>query len=293
MQPWWLDLVCTDWDAAIAMNGSEVAGIWAYPVEKKLGVSLLRTPLLTPYLGPHIFYPADLKDSRADSYEYETIAELTRQLPPAQVCHLSMPPGLKQAGIFTHLGLRCTVRQTFLIPLADDETTLLTRIRESARKNIRQAEKEITITEDKDGAGQLFAWMSHTLSGKGKKPAFAEPLLRKILNGCITHEAGTLWVARNGTRTEAMVWQVWDNERSYYLAGGQNPEAAGYKAMTLLLWHCIRESKKKGCRTFDLEGSMDEGVERFFRNFGGQRELYMVLQKNESLLWKLKQSLLG
>jgi len=33
---------------------------------------------------------------------------------------------------------------------------------------------------------------------------------------------------------------------------------------------------------------MDEGVERFFRNFGGERALYIVLRKNDSLLWKLK-----
>ncbi len=44
-----------------------------------------------------------------------------------------------------------------------------------------------------------------------------------------------------------------------------------------------------GLRTFDFEGSMDEGVERFFRTFGGERALYMVLHKNDSLLWKVKQ----
>ena len=42
---------------------------------------------------------------------------------------------------------------------------------------------------------------------------------------------------------------------------------------------------------FDFEGSMDPGVEKFFRNFGGMRELYLVLRKNESLLWKLKERL--
>ena len=62
--------------------------------------------------------------------------------------------------------------------------------------------------------------------------------------------------------------------------------------MSLLLWHAIKEAKKRGNKTFDLEGSMDEGVERFFRNFGAGRALYIVLHKNDSLLWKLKKMIL-
>jgi lipid II:glycine glycyltransferase (peptidoglycan interpeptide bridge formation enzyme) len=61
--------------------------------------------------------------------------------------------------------------------------------------------------------------------------------------------------------------------------------------MSALLWHAILEAKRKGNQWFDFEGSMDPGVERFFRNFGARRELYMVLRKNRSLLWKLVEKL--
>src|ERR1035437_3452465 len=87
MQPWWLDVVCSDWDVAIAKKGDHIAGVWAYPIEKKPGVTMLRTPMLTPYLGPHVFYPDDMKESRLDSFEYEAVAELMKQLPPAKVWH--------------------------------------------------------------------------------------------------------------------------------------------------------------------------------------------------------------
>jgi lipid II:glycine glycyltransferase (peptidoglycan interpeptide bridge formation enzyme) len=73
--------------------------------------------------------------------------------------------------------------------------------------------------------------------------------------------------------------------------GAQKPGNDNYKAMPALLWHCIKEAKARCNTYFDLEGSMDPGVERFFRGFGGNRELYLVLQKNDSLLWKLKQML--
>ena len=249
--------------------------------------------MLTPYLGPHIFYPADLKSSRADSFEYETVAELMKLLPDAKVWHLAMPPGMKQAGLFKQYKLRTEVQQTFLVMLNGSDQELFAGIKESARRNIKQAEKEITITEDKACLDQLYAYQQHTLSGKGKQLAYSKEDIKKILDACYAQNACALWVARSSTTIEAILWQVWDETRSYYLMGGQNPEANGYKAMSLLMWHSMRESKKRGHIAFDLEGSMDPGVERFFRNFGGGRELYMVLLKNDSLLWKIKKSVMG
>jgi len=91
---------------------------------------------------------------------------------------------------------------------------------------------------------------------------------------------------------QAIVWQVWDEQCSYYFMGGQNPDTNSYRAMSLLLWHTMKEAKARGCAVFDLEGSMDEGVERFFRNFGGERALYIILTKNKSIRWQLKQAIL-
>jgi lipid II:glycine glycyltransferase (peptidoglycan interpeptide bridge formation enzyme) len=271
MQHWWLDAVCDEWNAAIAMKGDQLAGIWAYAIEQKMGVSMLRTPMRTPYLGPHVFFPADLKESKADSYEHETVAELIKQLPDAQVWHLAMPPGLKQVGIFKKQKLRAEVQQTFLIELKESEAALFANIKESARRNIRTAEKEIVITDESACLEQLYKFQENTLAGKGKQLPYSLADLKKIMKACKAHDACALWVARNGATIEAIVWQVWDANRSYYFMGGQNPEANGYKAMSLLFWHCMKESKKRGHAIFDLEGSMDEGVERFFRNFGGWR----------------------
>ena len=293
MQPWWLDQVCENWDVAVVKKGDEITGLWAYPVENNLGISMLRTPLLTPYLGPIVFYPGDLKDSRTDRFEHDTVAELMKQMPNAKVWHLALEPGMKQAGIFRKYKLRTEVQQTFLVALHQPEETILANIKETTRRNIRAAAKEITITTGNNCIKLLYDYQAKMLKGKGKPLAYSETDLKKILGSALHNNAGAIWVARKGETIEAIVCQVWDNNQSYYLIGGQNPEANGYKAMSLLLWHCIRESKKMGHAFFDLEGSMDEGVERFFRNFGGNRELYMVLLKNDSLIWKLKKTVIG
>jgi lipid II:glycine glycyltransferase (peptidoglycan interpeptide bridge formation enzyme) len=293
MQPWWMDVVCPDWDVTIAKKGDQVTGIWAYPVENKMGVSMLRTPMLTPYLGPHVLYPHDVKESNIDSFEHETIAGLLKQLPETKVWHLSIQPGIKQVGLFKQYKLRTQVQQTFLLELAENEETLFANMKEATRRNIRQAEKEVTIAESTDYLKDIYEFQQHTLTKKGKQCNYSLVDLKTIMAACKAHNAGTLWVAKNAEQVQAIVWQVWDDKCSYYFMGGQNPGAKSYKAMSLLLWHAIKESKKRGNTTFDLEGSMDEGVERFFRNFGGQRALYLVLHKNDSLLWRLKKMILG
>jgi lipid II:glycine glycyltransferase (peptidoglycan interpeptide bridge formation enzyme) len=288
MQPWWMDLVCADWDVAIAKKGEHVTGAWAYPIENKMGVSMLRTPMLTPYLGPHVIYPPDVKESNLDSFEHETVTELMNQLPETKVWHLSIQPGIKQVGLFKQHKLRAQVQQTFLLELKDAEETLFANMKEATRRNIRQAEKEVTITASAEHLKELYEFQTHTLTKKGKALNYTLDDLKKIMTACTAHNAGALWVAKTGTDIQAIVWQVWDDNCSYYFMGGQNPGGNSYKAMSLLLWHAIKEAKKRNNRTFDLEGSMDEGVERFFRNFGGDRALYLVLHKNDSLLWKLK-----
>jgi lipid II:glycine glycyltransferase (peptidoglycan interpeptide bridge formation enzyme) len=289
-QPWWLDITCAQWDVALYKKGDNIAGAWPYPVEKKIGVTLLRTPMLTPYLGPQVFYPRDLKESNLDSFQHEAVADLIAQLPAAPVWHLAIQPGIKQAGIFKKYKLHPLVQQTFLLELNEDEETLLANMKDATRRNIRIAESEVTICNSPGCIKDLYQFQKETLSKKGKPMPYSLKYMQKLMDACLANNAGALWAAKDAKGTiQAMVWQVWDNNCSYYFMGGQNPETNSYRAMSLLLWHTIREAKKRGNKTFDLEGSMDEGVERFFRNFGGDRALYIVLQKNRSFIWKLKQ----
>ena len=289
MQPWWLDAVCKCWDVAIARKGDHITGAWAYPLEKKLGVTLLRNPMMTPYLGPHVFYPSDIKESNTDSFEHETVSELIKQLPEAKVWHLALEPGMKQAGLFKSNNLKPQVQQTFLLELQEQEAALYANMKESIRRNIRSAEKELTVTNSIEHLDSLFRFQKATLAQKGKSPAYTLKDLQRIMDACAANNATNLWVAKKEDKVLAIVWQVWDHHASYYLIGGQNPEINSNNAMSLLLWHTIKDAKQRGHEIFDLEGSMDQGVERFFRSFGGERALYMVLHKNDSFLWKMKQ----
>ncbi len=291
-QPWWLDVVCAEWDVAITMRGEHLAGVWPYPVEKKIGVRLLRTPMLTPYMGPVVLYPSDLKGSKADSYEYDTVADLVKQLPDAPVWHLSVQPGMKQAGIFRQQGLDMHVQQTFLLRLDQGEEMLLGNMKDTSRRNIRMAEREVTITDDPRHLRELYEFQKATLDRKGRAVHYSLGDLQRIMDAALANNAAALSVARSPDGAiQAIVWTVWDDTNCYYLMGGQNPVGDSYRTMTLLLWYSMKQAKARGNKVFDLEGSMDEGVERFFRSFGGERALYIILTKERSITWKLKQLL--
>ncbi len=292
LQDWWLDVVCPAWDAAIVYNGDAVAGVWPYNAEQKAGVSIIRTPLLTPYIGPYIFFPHDLKESKKDNFEYEATAALLEKLPAAKVWNIALWPGSRQVGLFTRAGLNVQPRQTFLMPLQEEEANIFSRLNEDYRRNIRKAEKDIQVTEEPENMHILASYLKSTLRRKEVNMHYSTQLMQQLFDVCRAHNAGTLWTARRGTEIQAVLWHVWDKEKAYYLAGSRNPAVKDSRAMTALIWHAIKEANKAGKKTFDFEGSMDAGVEKFFRNFGAERELYLVVAKNDSLLWKVKNALL-
>jgi len=292
LQYWWLDEVCTDWDVAIVYNGDAVAGVWPYGVEKKAGISIIRTPLLTPYLGPYIFYPSDLKAGKRDNFEHETIKALLEKIPAAKVWSVALHPGLKQVGLFKEKGFDLQSKQTFIIELGNEEAAFA-NLNEDHRRNIRKAEKELVIAEDSQCLRQLYDFQKATLGGKKIGVFYSFKQMQSLFNAAAKRNCTALWVAKKEDEIQAIIWQVWDAHTSYYFMGAKNPVANSKKALTALLWHAIKHAMQLNKKAFDFEGSMDPGVEQFFRNFGGTRELYLVLKKNDSLLWKVKEKLRG
>ena len=291
LKDWWLDAVCPDWDVTLVFNGDKISGVWPYRIERKINVSILRDQVLTPYMGPYVFYPHDLKPSKRDSFQHETITALLEAMPEVKVWHVSSFPGLKQVGLFTDYEFDVQTKQTFIMPLHEEVDDIFNRLHEDYRRNVRRADKELTITNEPEMLHQLWGYQKATLDKKQVRTLFTQPQIQAMLNACLEHDSAAVWVARRDDEIQAIVWQVWDEHTAYYLMGSNNPGTRDNRAMTALLWHAIKHAKLTGKSGFDFEGSMDPGVEKFFRNFGGKRQLYLVLRKNESLLWKLKERL--
>jgi hypothetical protein len=68
--------------------------------------------------------------------------------------------------------------------------------------------------------------------------------------------------------------------KTTYLISSQAPGKPGNGAMSLLLARAIAEAAAR-TQVFDFEGSMIEGVESFFRGFGGRPVPYLMIEKND------------
>jgi lipid II:glycine glycyltransferase (peptidoglycan interpeptide bridge formation enzyme) len=113
--------------------------------------------------------------------------------------------------------------------------------------------------------------------------------LAKVVAQSIALHIGALYkvVDEQGV-AHAWAWVVWDEQRAYYLMGARSSEAPHASALTYLLWQMMLLQKSKGKISFDLEGSMDQGVANYYQGFPTQKTMYVAAQKNSHWLWKLR-----
>lgn len=293
-EPWWLDATGVPWTAAETANGAGTTGYWPFPMERRYGIGISRNPPLTPYLGPVVLPPPNLKNNKWDGFEHGTISELLGRAPALPVWSISLRPGLKQAGLLQAAGFTVGVRQTFLLSLADrTESDILASFHEERRRNIRQLETMLEIRNETGETGLLYKSLQATLQRKGKPLPYPPALMARLFEAACSRKQSALWVARSEGLVQGLLWHAWDGQRAYYLASSLAPGITDKRVMTALLWQAIKHSSSLGLQDFDFEGSMDPGIEAFFRNFGGRRELYLVLQKEASFIWRAYRRLRG
>ena len=176
--------------------------------------------------------------------------------------------------------------RTILINIKDNEDTILARMKQKTRYNIRLAEKKgvtvrawddidsfhkmMLVTGGRDGFGvhslEYYKRAYELLQPKG----LGEILLAEYEGKSLA----ALFVARNGNR-------------AYYLYGASTDEERNRMPTYLLQWEAMKWAKARGCEEYDLWGVPDEdeatleanfesrhdglwGVYRFKRGFGGE-----------------------
>jgi hypothetical protein len=63
------------------------------------------------------------------------------------------------------------------------------------------------------------------------------------------------------------------------LFGGNSKDENTSGAGSATLWECIRKAKSLNLKRFDFEGSMNPGIEHYFRGFGGVLTPYYTVNK--------------
>jgi lipid II:glycine glycyltransferase (peptidoglycan interpeptide bridge formation enzyme) len=293
-QPWWLDLVSKHWDVALADNNGVITGVWPFAIDTKIGLKLVRNPLLTPYQGPLFFYPEQLTEEQKANFEQATFQQLWQQIPRWDSFDIEAGLSFTNRALFSQKGLDVIDHITYEIDLQQPEEKLFSAFHTNHRSLIKQALLHNKVVEGETSLSKLLALHKETFSRKKKPYPFHSDMIEKLVTESLKREAGNLFATIDEENNiTACIFTVWDSDKMYLLLSTVDLEHAHPGAVRLLIWQAIKAARDKGLKIFDFEGSMDPGIEAFFRRFGGARKTYLYASKNKSLLWKIKKTILG
>lgn len=226
-------------------------------------------PPYTPYLGPIFQYPPNVNEYDRRSFEIKVAEQLIALIPDSKDIRFKWQPGADNWLPFYWKGFSQTGKYTYLIRTDADKEQLFSGFKDSLQRQIRKAEKQLSVHVS-DHPGNAIRLLEKSLDQRSAGTPIRKKTLLAIDQAAKDHQARTILEAADQQgRLHAAIYLVEDADAMYYLYGGYEDAFRDSGAMSLLFWKAIQMAAKKQL-IFNFEGSMIQGVERFFRSFGGQ-----------------------
>jgi hypothetical protein len=268
-QPWWLDAVCGKdaWDVCLVENGRGVVATLPFMYRGRGMRKGIGMPALTQSFKLWVNYTESAKLEARLSLEKEVITELIHQLPPFDSFDLKLYRSLTNWLPFYWQGFTQTTRYTYVIEDISDLAAVFASFAHAKRKNLKRAESILKPGPELN-AREFFDHHSMTLRKGGDKIAYDYPLLERIFQATHDHDCGKVFTAVDSeNRIHAAIFVIWDPVQAYYLISSIDPDHRASGAATYLIQKAITHVQPR-TTMFDFEGSMIEGVENSFRQFG-------------------------
>lgn len=272
-EPWWLDIVAPGaWSEAVSKdkNGEIRARIAYVHSNKSIGM-----PPFTQTLG--IWMRDDLKKDYGAQKEavYGLFEEINRH----REITVRLAPENEYVLPFRWMGYHLEPWFTYRIIGLEDCEKLYGSFNKTAKKNIKSAKNKVTIHHETD-INVLLALLDKTFEVQGRKNPMSKEVICRIVETCDRNGCGQYMDARDKEgNVHSCAYFVFDDKVCYYLLGASDPQFRSSGAQSLILWEGIQMAAGKSA-AFDFEGSMVEGIENFFRQFGGRCIPYYEVRKN-------------
>ena len=277
-QPWWLEAVAPGrWTAAVVRQNDEIVARLPYATRRRLGLTTIVQPPLTPTLGPWLA-PMGGKYARRLEMEKKLLGELIEMLPPFDHFRMNCSPALTNWLPFYWAGFQATVRYTHRIEDLSDLDRVRGEFQEHVRRGIRKAQSTVEVDYDYP-LESLLRLDARTYARQGLGSPYPPDLVRRLDTACAARGARRILGAIDAQgRTHAALFVAWDEQTFYALINARDPELQTFGSNTILYWEAIRLASEVS-RVFDFEGSMLEPVEHFFRGFGGTQTPYLTITR--------------
>ena len=277
VQSWWLNALGEEVErlGVIAQDGQLIGGFVLHSTTLK-GVSCLANPPFTPHIGLFAKQKSS-NPARIVSATKELLKTLIEYLEgrSEKIIDIRLPFTYKDLQEFYWSDFDVSPRYTYRLDLDRSEEEILASMDPKTRNAIKAAESNgIEIIEA--SASEIETNISAIL--KERKAKVRLDLLSKLFSSVEAQNRIGL-LARSEHEDEALAYCIIHGGESYYLFGGNKSSGTVGSSGSLIMWSAIKAAKSKGVKTFDFEGSMIPGVEKFFRGFGGELTTYFAIQK--------------
>lgn len=275
-QPWWLNIVAQGkWNEVYSKDKNGIIiGRLPYVFQNKR----IYMPKLTQNIGIWI----DPKFKHDYGTQKNIIIDLVKQLPESKDCTICLSPNNEYILPFKWLGFSYEPSFTYRICDLTNIDEIYKKFNKTVKKNIKYAKNKVNVVDDFN-FDNLWELQNKTYENQNRSNPLDKELLKRITNFSIETKHGKYFEAKDTEgNLHASVFLVFDKQVCYYLIGGSDIKYRSSGAQSLLLWESIKFAAQKS-QVFDFEGSNIEGIENFFRQFGGICvPLYLV--KKSSLM---------
>lgn len=260
-QSWYLDLISPGWEALIR---GDYEFVMPLVIKQKLGISFLLQPIYGQQHG--IFPDCDSEIQNiflatvCERFKYATINLNARHFEP-------FPKGIT-----------VEPKDNFILDLSLSLEELQNNYSKHTRRQLRKAEDHKVFVVNGLSTDEYFDLKTVAAKGQAVHPSLQT--LRRVMNFGLSRGMATIYGAYNQQNTLcAAAFFIFADKRVTYLNAVSSEEGKTTNAMHKIIDQFIQEHAGKRL-TLDFEGSVIEGIARFYKGFGAQAEQYYCLKYN-------------
>jgi hypothetical protein len=258
-ESWYLDCVSPNWDALVL---DDYQAVMPLPVKRKFGIKFLAHPFYCQQLG--IFGSENTDES--------IFHQKVKQSFPFGWYSLNESNNI--SGTYNNI----LERVTCVLPLNKSYEELAANYSQNTRRNLKKAYSFNLQLDTNVSVTELIELKKKYSKAKINSKHYE--ILQNIITQSIDKQQGTI----NGIRNEngdllAAVFWLFSHERCIYLSANSSDEGSEKKAMFALIDSYIKMNAGKNI-SIDFEGSVIEGIARFYTGFGAAKHNFQYFSFN-------------
>lgn len=275
----------------IYKDEQQLIGGFYYLKTKKYGFDFIKLPPYTPHCG--LFFISDSKNkAAAASFNKEVMSEVCNFFSKLQstLLILAFPTNIIDMQSFIWSKYKVIPNYTYRINLNQSIEEIKSHFDTKNRNMINKALKdEVEVRQNNLEKTDLFVFFEQSLLHAKANVYLNE--LKNIFFSFSNSQNSFHFSAFKNNQMLGTVFCIYDKTSCYYLFGGLHKDLKVQGVTNLLMQNSIEKAKALGCKIFDFEGSMLQGVEKFFRGFGPELVPFYTANKGKlglELLLKFK-----